>query len=73
MIDDYRVKLGACLLVVTLAYMAYLERDQIKAAWRATVGAWFARRRMYPRIERPDEHSRGIMVSRRDINTGAWT
>lgn len=51
--------------------------------WRENVGARFARRRMVSafnsrrykpvRIGKPDEHSKGIMVMRRDVSTGWWT
>lgn len=77
---DYQLRIGACLLVWSIAYSAYLEREQIKAWWGATIGVWFARRRMvssftgrrYSRIRvgSPDEHSRGLMTSRRDMTTG---
>lgn len=56
---------------------------QIRHVWRTNVGAWFARRRYVSgflvrrvrlhRIARPDEHSRGVMVTRRDINIGWWS
>lgn len=58
-------------------------REVISAAWSSTVGAWFARRRFVGnfnerrhklfRIGHPDEHSRGIMVMRRDVNAGWWS
>lgn len=49
----------------------------VKAQWSATVGAWFAKRRVVSafgkkpftriRIDEPSEQCR------RDINTGSWT
>lgn len=45
----------------------------VKSFWREHVGAWFARRRSRIRVPDPDEHSRGIMVARRDVNVGWWT
>jgi len=45
----------------------------LKAQWSKNVGAWFASRRLRIRVPPPDEHSAGIMVARRDINTGNWT
>lgn len=45
----------------------------VKRAWRDSVGAWCARRRSIIRLGKPEEHSAGIMASRRDINTGTWT
>lgn len=58
-------------------------RAGLKRLWSNTVGAWCARRRMvtgflerrYARIRVgcPDEHSRGIMVARRDVNFGSWS
>lgn len=52
---------------------ARLIRSKLSSTWRRTIGAWFARRRQRIRVGAPDNHSPGIMVSRRDINTGSWT
>lgn len=55
----------------------------VKTQWSKTVGAFFARRRMVAsfakkrqaviRVGKPDSHSPGIMVARRDVNTGVWS
>ena len=55
----------------------------LRETWSSTVGAWCARRRHVGRfcdkrrarirVGAPDEHSAGIMSSRRDINTGVWS
>jgi hypothetical protein len=77
----------AALFVLSSIALATLDDPrwlrQLKALWSDTVGAWFARRRIVgdfnkkPRarivVGRPDEHSRGIMSARRDINTGVWS
>lgn len=65
-------------MVLVMIYVAHRDDPRffnwLKAQWSNTVGAWFAKRRMRIRVEgAPDEHSPGIMVSRRDINTGNWT
>lgn len=75
------------LIVVAVIVLAHRDDPRmgewIKTHWSGTVGAWFARRRVVGpmtarrhskiRVGAPDEHSTGIMVSRRDINTGSWT
>lgn len=74
---------------LTLAAMAMAYRDDprvgkwIRETWANTVGAWCARRRQVGRfcekrwarirVGAPDEHSKGIMSARRDINTGVWS
>jgi len=69
----------ALLATLVLATIAMALRDDpralhwLKAQWSKTVGAWFARRRTVIRVPAPDEHSAGIMVARRDVNTGSWT
>lgn len=55
----------------------------IRETWSSTVGTWCARRRQVGRfcekrwarirVGAPDEHSKGIMSTRRDINTGVWS
>jgi hypothetical protein len=69
----------AALATFVLAAIFLASRDDprawrwLAAQWRRTVGAWCKRRRSVIRVPRPDEHSPGIMVARRDINTGVWT
>jgi hypothetical protein len=67
--------IAAALVGVIYAYRNDDPRawDAIKAWWSRTVGAWCAKRRTVIRVGRPDEHSAGILSSRRDINTGNWT
>lgn len=68
-------KIGALLIFVLVLGSRDDPRawNWVKAQWSSTAGAWFAKRRMRIRVGAPDEHSTGIMVSRRDINTGSWT
>lgn len=80
---DVDLKIAACLVLAGVTLAVYIDRDQIKAFWQNTIGAWFARRRSVGnfnerrhklfRIGHPDEHSPGIMVMRRDVSTGWWT
>lgn len=69
----------ALIATLVLAVIAMANRDDprawnwLKEQWSKTVGAWCARRRMRIRVPAPDEHSAGIMVTRRDINTGVWS
>lgn len=74
-------------LVLATIVMAYRDDPRIgrwiREAWSNTVGAWFARRRFVGkfnerrhklfRIDNPDEHSKGIMVMRRDVSAGWWS
>lgn len=67
------------LTILLLAAIVLGSRDDprawrwLKAQWSRTVGAWCARRRGVIRVPKPDEHSAGIMVARRDVNTGCWS
>lgn len=65
------------IIVLACIFMAVKDDTRawhwLKTQWSSTVGAWFARRRLRIRVPRPDEHSPGIMVARRDVNTGSWT
>ena len=79
----------ASLVVMVLAaiYLGHLDDPRmwnwIKELWSNTVGAWFTRRRLVGsftdrrvklhRIGKPDEHSKGIMTHRRDVNAGWWS
>ena len=76
----------AAIAVVVLAsiVMACLDDPRalrcLKVQWSNTVGAWFASRRTVAsfnsrqhkpvRVGKPDEHSAGFMVARRDTTTG---
>lgn len=75
------------MIVLAAIVMAYRDDPRvgrwIRETWSNTVGAWFARRRVVGdfsqrryksiRISKPDEHSPGIMVMRRDVSTGWWS
>lgn len=75
--------IGLGLLILAVLILLAIEWREVRAIWRETVGAWFARRRTVGRfterryrrirINEPDMHSPGIMASRRDVNTGVWT
>lgn len=74
-------------VVVSAIVMAYRDDPRIgqwiREVWSNTVGAWFAQRRLVGsfcekrrariRVGEPDQHSAGIMATRRDINTGVWS
>lgn len=77
------------LATIVLATIVMAGMDDVRVirwlreTWSSTVGAWFTRRRLVGRfcdkrharirVGEPDEHSAGIMSSRRDINTGVWS
>lgn len=74
-------------IVIFAIIMAYQDDPRVGAwirkTWSSTVGAWFARRRVVGRfterrrarirVGAPDEHSAGIMATRRDVNCGSWS
>lgn len=63
--------LGTAVFIATEGDRRWIRWARRK--WKSTVGAWFTRRRMYARVGNPDEHSKGIMNARRDINCGSWS
>lgn len=72
-----------------LSWIRFVQRKRVRwhalpaFAWELTVGTWFTQRRFVQgflqpkrpmiRVPNPDEHSRGLMVARRDINAGWWS
>ena len=57
-------------LIATVVVVCIWVAVQDDPRWVRFVRRWRNRNK---RVPAPDEHSAGIMTSRRDINTGNWT